>query len=611
MDDLALLQQYATNGNDSAFTQLVERYVGMVFGTALRRTGNRELAEEIAQNVFAILARKASKLKPGTIVSGWLHRTAVLQSAQAMRTEQRRTTRMKEFSETLAAAEVSAPHDPQAWNDAVRIMDESMNQLAPVDRDVLFLRFCEERNFREIGEAVGKSESATLRHVNRALEKLSGLLRKKGVVVPAATLAAGLTLELGKAATAPAGLTASVAKFALSGSIAGAGTAGSATLLTTLTIMITHIKTSTLILAGCALIALFTGDGILFRHLNEKESAKPVGAEIARQEQALATKPSPTPAAKPTSNAISNMPIEATTGPDKVAQLLALAIALAKQEHEPKAAQSAIRQLLANLGADEMADALAIVSSSSESKEIREFMEKEIFRRWGSLDPTTAMKLALETKSSSALTHNVGAVTKSWAENDPKSAFAWYQSAQSDSERPLGSGVLQKVIADLMEGWVRHDVDGGFQMIESFDFDEQTAARASLDDFADDDALRDEVSARILKIQDQELMASVVHDFGAKWAKTDPRATATWFDQIEFDDPTTAFSAGNRIGERFFHQFPREAVDWFYPKVPAEMKEHFVRGLVGEGWAQRDREAAVSWLQENGFNPDEIIQQQP
>ena len=73
------------------------------------------------------------------------------------------------------------------------------------------------------------------------------------------------------------------------------------------------------------------------------------------------------------------------------------------------------------------------------------------------------------------------------------------------------------------------------------------------------------------------MLASVVHDFGAKWAKDDPRSAATWFDQIEFEGPTTAFRSGNLIGEGFFEQYPREAVDWFFPKVPDEMREQFLK----------------------------------
>jgi DNA-directed RNA polymerase specialized sigma24 family protein len=42
MDDQDLLKRYAKDGDDEAFTTLVERYIGMVYGTARRRTGNHE-----------------------------------------------------------------------------------------------------------------------------------------------------------------------------------------------------------------------------------------------------------------------------------------------------------------------------------------------------------------------------------------------------------------------------------------------------------------------------------------------------------------------------------------------------------------------------------------
>ncbi len=36
MDDQDLLKRYAKDGDDEAFTTLVERYIGMVYGTARR-----------------------------------------------------------------------------------------------------------------------------------------------------------------------------------------------------------------------------------------------------------------------------------------------------------------------------------------------------------------------------------------------------------------------------------------------------------------------------------------------------------------------------------------------------------------------------------------------
>ena len=70
MDDLELLRQYAATNSEEAFTTLAQRYVNLVYSAAQRQVRNPHLAEEIAQAVFLILARKAESIPPGTIVSG-------------------------------------------------------------------------------------------------------------------------------------------------------------------------------------------------------------------------------------------------------------------------------------------------------------------------------------------------------------------------------------------------------------------------------------------------------------------------------------------------------------------------------------------------------------
>jgi len=59
-DGCKLLREYAEKGSEEAFREVVSRYVDLVYSTALRRTGgDTHLAEDVAQNVFGVLARKA------------------------------------------------------------------------------------------------------------------------------------------------------------------------------------------------------------------------------------------------------------------------------------------------------------------------------------------------------------------------------------------------------------------------------------------------------------------------------------------------------------------------------------------------------------------------
>ena len=53
-----------------------------------------------------------------------------------------------------------------------RALDENLAQLGETDRNALLLRFGEGRNHREVGAALGLTEEAAKKRVNRALERL-------------------------------------------------------------------------------------------------------------------------------------------------------------------------------------------------------------------------------------------------------------------------------------------------------------------------------------------------------------------------------------------------------------------------------------------------------
>ncbi len=71
-DSRTLLAEYAANGSEPAFRELVARYVGLVYSAAVRLVGDqRHLAEDVAQTVFADLARLARSLPKEVMLGGW------------------------------------------------------------------------------------------------------------------------------------------------------------------------------------------------------------------------------------------------------------------------------------------------------------------------------------------------------------------------------------------------------------------------------------------------------------------------------------------------------------------------------------------------------------
>lgn len=76
MSDHELLQSYVQDGSEAAFAKLVERHLNLVYSAARRMVRDPHLAQDVTQEVFTLLARKAGKLGRGTILSAWLYRAA-------------------------------------------------------------------------------------------------------------------------------------------------------------------------------------------------------------------------------------------------------------------------------------------------------------------------------------------------------------------------------------------------------------------------------------------------------------------------------------------------------------------------------------------------------
>lgn len=209
--DESLLKSFALDRDEKVFRTLSERYLGLIFHTALRRTGNRQLAEEVSQNILCAVAKKASALaKNPDILPAWLHRATLFESTSAMRSEIAQQRRKQ-----LQTADDSA--EPSShWTDAIPHLDQALDKLPESDRSLLLLHYFENRPFPKIAQTLGKNPDAVKKQSQRALEKLSRILRSKGVTLSATVLATGLTSELAKAA--PAAFLQSATTAVLSGS---------------------------------------------------------------------------------------------------------------------------------------------------------------------------------------------------------------------------------------------------------------------------------------------------------------------------------------------------------------------------------------------------------
>src|SRR4030095_3509537 len=102
-----------------------------------------------------------------------------------VRAETRRQLREKIAVEMNA---MNAMNADAGWTQIEPTLDDAMQALDVTDRTAVLLRFFENKSLREVGEALGTTDDAARKRVNRAIERLREFFTKRGVNVGAGGL---------------------------------------------------------------------------------------------------------------------------------------------------------------------------------------------------------------------------------------------------------------------------------------------------------------------------------------------------------------------------------------------------------------------------------------
>jgi RNA polymerase sigma-70 factor (ECF subfamily) len=173
----AALARRAGSGEAEAFGVLYDRYVDAVYRYVFYRVRNEAEAEDVTSEVFMRALRAIPKYEPRQAFLAWLYRIA--RNAVIDRGRRRAARQQVSFEDALAHPNADQVVNPDAGllagSDA-SVVRHAMQQLTPLQQEILVLRYVEGLDTKTISKLVGKRDG-TIRGIEfRALSALRTLI---------------------------------------------------------------------------------------------------------------------------------------------------------------------------------------------------------------------------------------------------------------------------------------------------------------------------------------------------------------------------------------------------------------------------------------------------
>src|SRR5690242_16136079 len=175
-----LLVRRLQQRDERAFHEMVRLYQHKVFNLVFRMIGNREEAEDVAQDVFVTVLKAIDTFRGESKFSTWLYRIAVNTCKNRLKYLGRRSYRstgaldeaaeraMQDAQPSALTPHVDGPEAVLEGRQMERLLQEGIALLEPEHRELLVLRDVEELSYDEIASITGLPEGTVKSRLHRA-----------------------------------------------------------------------------------------------------------------------------------------------------------------------------------------------------------------------------------------------------------------------------------------------------------------------------------------------------------------------------------------------------------------------------------------------------------
>lgn len=185
-EELVRQCQHGLPEDTRAFELLVAMYKERVFATAYRLMGNRQDAEDQAQEVFLKVYRGIKQLDEPATVTSWIYRITTNTCFDALSKQKRRPQTVPlsppdaEGNEEPRYADTRTvePEEAALRREAWACLEQTLSELDVTGRAALILRDIEDRPYQEIAEILAVGLSAVKMRIHRARLSFQQMLEK-------------------------------------------------------------------------------------------------------------------------------------------------------------------------------------------------------------------------------------------------------------------------------------------------------------------------------------------------------------------------------------------------------------------------------------------------
>jgi len=189
LSDAELVSRFK-EGDRDAFSEIVRRYQDRVYSLAYRWMRDRNVAEEVAQDVFLALFRSLGRFRGDSQLSTWIYRVVVNHCKNRKLYRSRRKMDQHEALEGEPRDDDDGPKrqiaDDGPGTDArvhqQEARDVLMHALDTLDegpRQIIILRDINGQSYEEIAELLGVARGTVKSRLHRARNQLAKALRRR------------------------------------------------------------------------------------------------------------------------------------------------------------------------------------------------------------------------------------------------------------------------------------------------------------------------------------------------------------------------------------------------------------------------------------------------